>query len=472
MFQYVALTDGTTTIDLTDGISYALVSYAPIIAPLKDSDLGSAGAYQEVHDTLTFHAMGCTAAEAYAAAAAVNKLLDQARHWWDGDPVSPVILKIQAQDSALDPLQVVVRGRALGAPPNIALQPTWNATHGKYVIPNITVQFVRDGQLLSAATESAASANATYPTIHTATFSSAAETLSPIEISIGGFTAADLFNFQSGYCLIAPTARLFVEEGEAMTSSSSGTGTATATTVADAAKKASAGNVRRWTGTTAFTGTVRGVSGLLTISRSTALVAVFAVVRINNSTITGYWQIEGISNAGTVSLGPQVPVEYASNQPQIVNLGYVASRGGLDQLSLAFTGTLPITTTLDIDYIVAIQMTDEASAVLGLTDMVPTRLAALPAITPLALEIRSNALIDPTPAVAYRDAANNITEFAGYAGNPYLLTIGSDVGFILLSVGSGTTGVGNAWRPATPAAAAAISSIVTVTRRLAYLVPS
>lgn len=472
MFQYVALTDGTTTIDLTDGISYALASYAPTIAPLRDSDLGSAGPHQEVHDSLSFHALGCTAAEAYAAVAAVNKLLDQARKWWDGDPVSPVILKIQAQDSALSPLQVVVKGRALGAPPNLALQPAWSETFGKYVISGITLQFTRNGQFLSATTESAASANATYPTIHTATFSTAVENLSPIDISIGGFTEATLFNLQAGYCLIAPTARLLLVEGEAMTASSSGTGTATATTVADAAKLASAGNVRRWTGTTAFTGTVRGLSTTLSFGLNDTLIAVFAAVRINSSTITGYWQIEGISNAGTVSLGPQVPIAYASNQPQIINLGFVASRGGIDQLSIAFTGTIPIGTTLDIDYIAAVQMSDEASAVLGLADMVTGRLSALPGATAVALEIRSNALIDPTPAVAYRDAVNNITEFAGYMGNPYLLTTGSDVGFMLLSTGSGPSGVGNAWRPATSGAGAAVSSIVTVTRRLAYLVPS
>lgn len=470
MFQYVALTDGTTTVELTDTINYALVSYAPVVAPLRDSDLGGQGPYEDVVDTITFHAMGCTAAEAYAAAAVVNDLLDQARRWWLGDNVAVVILVIQAQDSALSPLQVVVQGRVPGSAPNLALQAAWNETWGKYVIQNITIQSQRRGQFLSPTTESASSASATYPTIHTATFSTSVTRFPPIDLSISGFTAADVFNLQVGYCLIAPASRLLLIEAEGTTASSSGTGTVTATTVADAAKLASAGSVRRWTGTTAFTGTVQNLSTLLGGFSTSAPVGVFAAVRLNSSTITGSWTAEGWSNAAIVSQTAALPVVYASNQPQIISLGTLKSRGGIDQVSISFTGVFPITTTLDIDYVVLIRLDDAASRVVGLADNVTNRLSAIPGGTAEVLEMRANALTDVTPADRYYDAANNITEYAGYTGDLFLVMAGTTVGFTLLSTGSGPSGVGNAWRPATTAAGAAISSVVTVTRRLAYLI--
>lgn len=473
------LTDGSVVCDLIWHSSanrrYMLVrdGWAPAVPPLRLSELGGIGPYENTIEEIEVNVIGASPAEALANLGALSRLLDQAERWWRYD-ASVSLVQIQyTPEGGTNLLQAVILGRAAGdETQGISLPVSFNRDLNAYMIAGLRLRFLRRGQWLATTTASAASASATYPTVHTATFGSSASVLSPIDVSISGFTAASLFNLQVGYLLIAPSARLTLVEGEAMTPSSSGTGTATASTVADAAKLASGGNVERWTGTTTFTGTVRLTSGTIGgLGAGGALVAVFAAVRFNSSTITGFWQAEGWSNGALLSQGPLTPIEYASNQPQIVNLGMIKGRGGLDALALSFIGTIPIGTTLDIDYVAAIRLDDQASRVLGLVDNVSGRLSVLPGATAVALEERSNALTDRTPAVVYYDAANAITEYAGYAGDPYLLTIGTDVGVILLSTGSGPSGVGNAWRPATSGAGAAISSIVTVTRRLAYLTP-
>jgi hypothetical protein len=52
MFEYLELSDGTTTLELTDNVSYSLVSYAPQIGVLRDNELGGRGPYQDAADTI------------------------------------------------------------------------------------------------------------------------------------------------------------------------------------------------------------------------------------------------------------------------------------------------------------------------------------------------------------------------------------------------------------------------------------
>jgi hypothetical protein len=467
MFEFLELSDGTTTLELTDLQNYALVSYAPQIGTLRDNELGGRGPYQDANETLIVHAMGETAALAYAAADALNRLFDTARRWWLQENATPVILRMKAQGSSLAPLRAIVLGRPLGGPRPITLPPQFNESYCRYIIANLQLQFTRGGQLLAGSADTASSANATHPTVHTCTFSTSAPTQSPIDLSLSGATAASVFNYQTGYCLIGPSARLNLTEGEVTPFSTVGTGLASSSTVADAAFLASAGSVRRWAGTTTFTGQINNrVTLTVGMAASRQPIAVFAAVRFNSASIvTGVWRAQAVINGSVVDQTPDLPIAYAAGKPQIIALGLLQSRAGMDTINLQFDGVLPIGLTFDIDYIASIALDDEASRVIALADFVTGRLSLIAGATAIALEIRANALTDSAPAVRVTSALGDVNYF-GYGGDPYLVQSGSDVSMILLS-----TGAGNAWRPATTGAGAAISGVLTASRRLAYLVP-
>lgn len=208
MFQFVELSDGTTACELTDGINYALVSYAPQISTLRNSLLGGQGPYDTVVDSLTVHALGTTAAEAYANASALSRLIDTANRWWLDQNATPVILRAQVQDSTKAPLRAILYGPPPNAGRAVVLPPQWSEYFGKYVVQNLVVQCVRGGEWLHNTVDVAASANASHPTIHTCTFSTAAATQTPIDLSLSGATAADVFNYQEGFVLIGPTSSL------------------------------------------------------------------------------------------------------------------------------------------------------------------------------------------------------------------------------------------------------------------------
>lgn len=469
MFEFLELSDGTTTVELTDLQSYALVSYAPQIGTLRDNELGGRGPYQDASETLIVHAMGDTAAAAYAAADTLNRLFDTARRWWLQENATPVVLRMRVQGSTLAPLRTVVLGRPLGGPRPITLPPQYSESYCKYIIANLQLQFARSGQLLAGAADTAASANATHPTIHTCTFSTSALTQSPIDLSLSGSTASDVyFYLRGGYCLIAPATRLSVVEGESTTASTDATsGTATATSVADAIHAPSGGFVRRWTGTTAFTGLIFNtwnISGGLAASRQP--IAVFAAVRVNSASIvSGVWRALGWRTGSIIDQTPDLPIAYNSGVPVILSLGLLQSRSGFDQLSLEFDGVLPVGLTFDIDYVAAISLDDEASRVLAFSDNLPNgRLAGIAGATAIALELRANALTDSSPAVRVT-TAGGVIEYLGYGGDPYLVQSGSDVSMTLLSTGGGAF-----WRPTT-VTSTPISGVLTASRRLAYLVP-
>lgn len=464
MFEYLALSDGTTTLELTDNIDYALASYAPQISAIRDSLLGGQSPYATVQDTITVHAMGCTAADAYAAAGALTRMIDTAKRWWREENNTPVLIRAKVQNSANAPLRSLIYGPPPGTGQPVILPPQFSEYYGKYVIQNLSIQFVRDGQWLGGTIESAASANATHPTIHTCTFATAARTHTPIDLSLSGGSVADVFNYQQGYVLIAPLARLNLTEGEVTLTSTNGVGNATRTTVADAADVASAGNVQRWTGTTTFTGEINNRVTLgagMVASRQP--ISVFAAVRFNSASIvTGVWRAVGERNGAALVQTPDLLIDYAGGLPQIIFLGLLQARGGLDTINLQFDGVLPIGLSFDIDYIASISLDDEASQVVGLADFVTGQLSSVGGT--IALELRANAQTDPTPAVRVITQFG-VTAYLGYVGNPYLMQIGSDVSMILLSTGSG-----NAWRPATTAPVA-LSGVLTASRRVAYLTP-
>lgn len=464
MFQYVALTDGTTLVVLNDNISYALKSYAPGAAFRSDNELGPL--YADVVDTITFDAIGCTAAEAYDAAAAVNSLLDQAWRWANGETVTAVRLLIQAQQSTLVlPLEVCAKGRAPGAgAAPLSLPAQWSAFYGKYVIENITIQFVRRGQLLYPTAETGASTAAANPTVQSVTIATPTAISSPTVLQYDYQVAAVNANarIERAVVLTASAAnRLQIYEAEG------GVKTANVTTVADGANNARGGNVARYT-----PGPLTGQSITFTLSSwdSTAeRMAVWAAVRNNSITTTSFTiQLRDDQTylvASPLAIGPSS----VTAVPAIVFLGILSNRLAFSTFSLLLTASAAAD-SLDIDYIVVQAVDDETSNALVITS--PFQ----PSVVVGQVGFRPT-IIDPKPLsemVALISAEATGTPLnrraLGHQGDPTFYTRGSFVATMLATGSVSPSTTPTSWR-ATNAAGAVVDTVVSATRYGAYLVP-
>lgn len=463
MYQYLALTNGTTIIDFTDNISYALVSYAPGVAYLNDNVLGPL--YADVVDQLTFHAIGCTAAEAYSAASAVNTLLDQARRWANGETVTAVRLQIQDQNSTLTlPLETCIKGRADGGPSPLALPEQWSAYEGNYVIPNITIQFVRRGQLLFPTAESGVSSAAANPTVQSVAITTPTAISSPTTIQYDYQNAGSNTNarIESAVVLTASAAnRLQIYEAEG------GVKSADVATVADAGNKARGGSVARYT-----PGALTGNSITITMvswDTTSEKVAVWAAVRNNSLTTTFTIQLRDNETRQT-SIPVTVAVAPAAGaRPQIMFLGILAMRLGLSSLSLLLTASAAAD-SLDIDYLVVQAVDDETSGALAISSPFDSNLV-VGAVGFRPTIIDPQILSEPTALVS---AAATGTPFGrrslNYAGDPVFVTRGSFVAVMLATGSTNPSTIPTNWR-ATDAAGNVVDTIVTATRYGAYLVP-
>lgn len=452
MFQYIALTDGTTTLELTDNISYALVSYAPGIPPLSDNDL-SGGVYDDVADTITFHAMGCTAADAYAAAAAVQLLLNQAQRWWGGENVTAVRLRIQAQDSLLAILDTAVKGRASGGA-LVTLPPVWSESYGKYIVQGITIQFARRGRWLQAQ-ESASSAAVTKPDVQTCTFASATTVFSPLSLEITGFNATNNMPQGSSMLLWAPAAADFtIVEAEALNSGGSFTVNVEAT--------ARGGNILQL----ALPG-LAGDSTSQTVSAgipsTQQRIDVYAMIRNNDVTKSYQVRARGIplhsNSANDIVNGPWITIDGSTTWARPFAFGSFITRSGWDVFFFEFFASAG-GSTIDMDYVV-FQNRDNplASGALGLmVYSAPGYPGAYSFI------VDDNSLSVPTPT-AYQQASGQTNKYISYNGNPGMNQLGSAVAVVWMSSTGPVFGQRN------NAGTGYISTTITARRRPALVVP-
>lgn len=464
MFQYVEII-GTTQSGaigciLTDGIHYALTSYGPVVAPRNDNDLGAV--YADVEESITLHALGCTAAEAYAAVAAINDLMDQAWRWQMGEDVEAVRLRLQAQGSMLQPIEAAIVGRAPGAGLNTVLPATWSADYGKYVVQDVTIQFTRHGQLLAPIETTAASSSAANPTVQTRTFATSIDILSPLNVQLASLPTTAGGDLSSGVLLVADTVqRIEITEAE---------GFATAgpySTVADAANNARGGSVKRFTpaGAGAFAST--DLLSLGTFDGTVQRMDVWAAVRNNSATRTytiraasaGFAQGSPVVGA----FGPLVSVGFASQLPQIVFLGTLVSRNGHAYLRLdCMVDTVAGAGTLDIDYFVCHARDNDACS--AIVNAAVADLSIFSASYDLLVQHRL--LNEPQPRLILENSGG--TAYLGYNGNAILNTQGDIVATAWLATGGLTAQ--NYWRYSN-AAGTVVSLALTASRNRAYLIP-
>lgn len=454
MFQYVALTNGTTTLELTDGISYALVSYAPGIPSLRTNELGSEGPYESIVDTMTVHALGCTAADAYAAAGELNRMLDLAARWWENESaitgdLTAVVLSAQVQDSALLPLRAAVKGRASGAA-NMTLQPVWSAFHSKYMIQNIALQFIRRGQWIGADSSPAPSAAAFNPTAHSVTFADDWTTASPAKVTIGGF--ANVTTAFSGIIAVADSLlRLTIVEAETMAP------VANWASVVDANARGgavlsynNAGATNVFTASAMVNGTAYGRR----IAIYAALKNVYTVAQTN------YQLRVVVTRQGATVRLPAIVIDPTTyTNPQVVFLGVVVfptfTPGGFWTFGLEASNDVAAgTNALQVDYFVLVTVDDDYTRVVAFSNFVPTAGATQMILDDRILSGTAPALVD--------NAA--LERYANYSGDPLVMSRGT----VMAAVLAATQGAN--WRVynTTPTF---IFTTLTAVRHTAYLVP-
>jgi hypothetical protein len=473
MFEYVALTDGTTTVELTDGINYALVSYAPVVAPLRDNKLGGDGQYADVTESLTFHAIGCTAADAYANAAAVNSLLDQARRWWLGQAVSPVTLKVKAQGSTLLALSSALKGRAIGAPPNVALPATYHEYYSKYVIQNITLQVTRRGLWLGTS-ESASAAGASNPSVRSIVMPTSPTVPGPLEIDFTGFTtSAGTGNIEipSGFVALGPNSSLNLQEGEAATAALAASATYTSTL--DAAARASAGSVGRLDHHLSAVGAESTLQWTLPAAfLNCTRLGIFCTYRNNGA---ASWTIRGDAKLATTSLSalvftPTTTIPAAASNPTALFVGSVSGKNGFDTVELrvaAVSGTGGI--TIDFDTVLFVDLTSDAAFVLALqANQFATGASFASKSAQVTVNYTPNTLRDTEVKTSILTTAGVLA--TPYSGDSALVGAGGTLQAVWYATHlyNGTTPY---WTTQNNAGAAILSIGATITRRLAYLVP-
>jgi hypothetical protein len=176
-------------------------------------------------------------------------------------------------------------------------------------------------------------------------------------VTIGGFDKTATPTIKGGFlCVGSQSSDIQVVEAEA--------GTATAyTSVADAAALARGGSVLRYTPT----GTAAAKSGTITLSLiGGSPIAIIAAVR-NNSASTTWLLHANLSGLANEVSTPDVLIDTSSVAPRLVLLGTTIGVG-LTKISVTVAASAA-SGTLDIDYLIVVNLRDESVAVIAHDDI-------------------------------------------------------------------------------------------------------
>lgn len=356
-YTTITIADGTTTLTLTDGRNYALVDagWAPNVASLRQSTIGGSGPYNDVEEQLTLNVLGETGVEVLFNLAELSRMLDQAERWSRGEPVSAVKLTYQPQGSVLTAaLSCVILGRA--GQMAVSTPASFNDLLMCYEIANVQLSFRRRGLWLEAVEALSATGAVTNPGVATATFASSAAVASPAKAIITFPSDASVTQYVLLWANHA--SRIAIVEAEGMAGYQF-------TEETDTAKIARGGKVLRYTPTDLLS-TSAGWVALTTLTTCRRM-AIFAAVRNNSGSAT--WNVRARLTSGTSNptyYGPDVLIDASSTSPRIVFLGLITMPTYPSYINVyAQASTITGPPTLDIDYFVALDITDEMAGAIS-----------------------------------------------------------------------------------------------------------
>lgn len=394
-FLYLAITDGTTTVTLSDGANGSTNyppqanSWAPNVAALNQSMLAGRGPYTDVVEEITINIRDTTAALCYGRLDTLARLLDQADRWWmRNEGVSPVMFKYAPQGSTIAstaaPFVAFILGRVAGDTTSAAeLPPNFDSAGNQFVMIGVKIKVLRRGLWAGANDNTGASGAAANCTVLTQTFSPTWPTSSPLTVEIGGFNKTATPILRAGFlCVGSASGDIQVVEAE--------TGTVAGyTNVADAANLARGGAVLRYTptGTTAVTsGAISGMTGV-----GGCPVAIIAAVRNNSATTTFLLQANLSGAAGAISTAG-TGIDASTTQPRLVNLGQVVGNA-LTGLTVTVTASAA-SGSLDIDYLIIVMIRNETCGIVAHDELSLANLSTSGAAT---LDLAFNPTSDRVP---------------------------------------------------------------------------
>lgn len=335
------------TIDLLDGINYALVSWAPAVSARDRSLLGNYSPYLNVTETLTINVWGNNVTETLQALDDINTVLEQAEAWSLGDAVEPVVMQVRMTDSSLaDPLETIVLGRPSDESP-MMLQPSFNQDLLIYEIANVEIRLVRRGLWLGEEAETALPSTFTNPAVMTADMGDILNRLSPTTVRVTGF-GVNTPMMGAGFLLVGgvqPNStygrNVAVYGAAEMTSTEFDA-------VDDAAHKAYLDDVMRIDASSDQTGTLAISNVYAEVSR----LSVFAAVRNNSATTT--WRVRAKSTGYVAAVDGWQTIDASTQEPRVIYVGTPANQTGTHiNVALEFAASAA-TGTLDVNYIVVL----------------------------------------------------------------------------------------------------------------------
>jgi hypothetical protein len=418
---YLVMTDGTDTVTFQDGANpggqtnWGVVrgKWAPSIAGIRTSQLGGRGPYADVQEDLSCNILGTTAALAWQNLDTLIRLLDKAERWWlRNENISPVVLKYAPQGSTIHsnatPMQAVVLGRVGSDELNgVDLPSNVNDAGFIFQIHDVRVLCLRRGGWTGLSETPATSASSANPSVLTRAFASTHPINSPVDITIGGFDRTATPTIKGGYLCI----------GSNVNDIQFGTPSLVTgyTSVADSANLAKFGFVVRYTPTT--TNPVLSGSGVLGAAVS-GTIALYAAVR--NNSLTTSFQISGVMNGQSgSSQTPYQLVDTSSQNPRLIYLGEVVGTSMNNVLVQVAASTA--SGTLDINYLLCVNLRDETVAVIAHDDVAVSLISS----GAVSLNFKFNPLTDQQPT-AFASGTNNNTGVP-YRGPLPLLAVGLNI---------------------------------------------
>jgi hypothetical protein len=437
----LVITDGTTYVDLMAGTDYSVEEdgWAPVIAPLRRSVLGGAGPYADVVETIPLHVFGATVSACLANVAALARLLDQAERLSRGEVVSPVKIYYRPLNSPL-----LVQALIVGRGPD---DQTAGVQHrADYLMGTVTkmlrvqLQFRRRGLWLEPPETTLDSGPGQIPAPLHLLFGSTLEIPSPVRVTVTVPTDAGVADYTLLWASWIGMDRIKAVDTDPMASGLTGFAA-----VDDAAHLAYGTKVLRYT--PASTAMAASATRGLGFSGNVKRVALYAAVRNNSGSAT--WLI----TAGVFGLNPTpvytpaVPINVAHTNPRIVFLGVVALPERARDINLNVqASTTAGPPTLDIDYIVALDVTDDQAGALYVTN---------PAAG-TALTVDTQPLLSTVAAVTKTTASGSVP--MSYVGDPFIAVSGTQLWVSLLAV------EGAYWRPQTGGSLDSVDAIATFWR--------
>ncbi len=457
-FPYLVLTDGTDTVTFADGLggvtNYPPVRrrWAPSIAGIRTSQLAGRGPYADIEEDLTCNIRNTTAALCWQNLDTLVRLLDKAERWWlRNEPIAPVLLKYAAQgstihDHVITPMQAIVLGRVGSGELNgVDLPQDVNDAGMLFEIYGIKIQCLRRGAWVGKNDTTGASATAANPTVMTRAFVATHPINSPVDLTIAGFNGTTTPTIQAGYLCVGSS----VNDIQILEAESGAAGAFTS--VADAPNNARGGNVLRYT--PAVTTPVTCASIALSLIGGSC--AVIAAVR-NNSATTTFLLQANLSGFGFTTSTPQYLIDTSTALPRLVLLG-VAGNNAANGVTLTVTASAA-SGTLDIDYLIVVNLRDETVAILAHDAVSLAGAGAGNA----SLAFDFNPLLDQNPRVFVAGSAGNVPLV--YRGPMPILTAGINI------YATWTATNGASWRFTTTAPAVLAVSL-NATRYRSYVSP-